>query len=103
MRSYVADLVGVEHVGHRHRFHGARDEADAQRILDMSKNSYPETGGIFAAAFGNASAGRYPAETPTPRQFPRILEALRDGGFSASEVDAIGGGNFLRAFRAVWG
>ena len=100
---YVTDLVGVEHVGIGTDFTALRDEADAQKILDMSKNSYPETGGIFAAAFGNASAGRYPAETPTPRQFPRILQALRDGGFSASDVDAIGGGNFLRAFRSVWG
>lgn len=100
---YVADLVGVEHVGIGTDFTALRNEADAQRVLDMSKNSYPETGGIFAAAFGNTSAGRYPPETPTPRQFPRILEALREGGFSASEVDAIGGGNFLRAFRAVWG
>lgn len=100
---YVADLVGVEHVGIGTDFTALRNEADAQRILDMSKNSYPETGGIFAAAFGNSSAGRYPKETPTPRQFPRILEALRDGGFSASEVEAIGGGNFLRAFRQVWG
>lgn len=100
---YVADLVGVDHVGIGTDFTALRNEADAQRILDMSKNSYPETGGIFAAAFGNTSAGRYPPETPTPRQFPRILAALRDGGFTASEVEAIGGGNFLRAFRAVWG
>lgn len=99
---YVADLVGVAHVGIGTDFSALRDDASAQRVLDMSKNSYPETGGIFAAAFGNSSAGRYPPETPTPRQFPRILQALRDGGFSADEVDAIGGGNFLRAFREVW-
>lgn len=100
---YVADLVGVAHVGIGTDFSALRDDATAQNVLDMSKNSYPETGGVFAAAFGNASAGRYPPETPTPRQFPRILQALRDGGFSADEVDAIGGGNLLRAFREVWG
>ena len=50
-------------------------------ILDMSKGSYPETGGIFAQAFGNDSAGRYPKETPTPRDFPNILDALSRGGF----------------------
>ena len=100
---YVADLVGVEHVGIGTDFSAVRDEASVRGILDMSKGSYPETGGVFAAAFGNDSAGRYPKETPTPRQFPRILEALARGGFSAAEVDAIGGGNFLRAFREVWG
>jgi membrane dipeptidase len=100
---HVADLVGVEHVGIGTDFSALKSDADAQRVLDMSKNSYPETGGIYAAAFGNSSASRYPVETPTPRQFPRMLEARRDGGFTAAEVDAIGGGNFLRAFRAVWG
>lgn len=100
---YVADLVGVEHVGIGTDFSAVRDEATVRYILEMSKGSYPETGGIFAQAFGNDSAGRYPKETPTPREFPKILDALSRGGFSASEVDAIGGGNFLRAFRQVWG
>jgi membrane dipeptidase len=100
---HVADLVGVEHVGIGTDFTAVQDDAFAQSILDMSKNEYPETGGVFAAAFGNASAGRYPKETPSPREFPRILDALRDGGFSAAEVEGIGGGNFLRAFRQVWG
>lgn len=100
---HVADLVGVEHVGIGTDFSAVRDESYAQAILEMSKGSYPETGGVFADAFGNTSAGRYPKETPTPRDFPRILDALQAGGFVAAEVDAIGGGNFLRAFRAVWG
>jgi membrane dipeptidase len=100
---HVADLVGVEHVGVGTDFSAVRDEATATSILEMSKGSYPETGGVFAAAFGNRSAGRYPKETPTPREFPRILEALARGGFTAAEVDAIGGGNFLRAFREAWG
>lgn len=100
---HVADLVGVEHVGIGTDFSAVRDEASVRFILDMSKGSYPETGGVFAAAFGNESKGRYPRETPTPREFPRILEALAEGGFAPGEVEAIGGGNFLRAFRAVWG
>lgn len=100
---HVADLVGVEHVGIGTDFSAVRDEASVQSILEMSRGSYPETGGVFAAAFGNSSAGRYPKETPTPREFPRILSALRDSGFSGAEVDAIGGGNFMRAFREVWG
>jgi membrane dipeptidase len=100
---HVADLVGVGHVGIGTDFSAVQDEASVRAILDMSKGDYPETGGVFAAAFGNDSAGRYPKETPTPRDFPRILDALARGGFSAAEVDAIAGGNFLRAFRQVWG
>jgi membrane dipeptidase len=100
---YVADLVGVDHVGIGTDFSAARDEASVRGILEMSKGSYPETGGAYAAAFGNTSAARYPRETPTPREFPRLLEALERGGFTRDEVARIGGGNFLRAFRAVWG
>jgi membrane dipeptidase len=100
---YVADLVGVDHVGIGTDFSAARDEASVRGILEMSKGSYPETGGAYAAAFGNTSAARYPRETPTPREFPRLLEALQRGGFTPAEVAKIGGGNFLRAFRAVWG
>jgi len=99
---YVADLVGVEHVGIGTDFTAVQDEESARFILDQSKNSHPETGGKYAQAFGNSSAGRYPIETPTPLQFPRILEALETGGFSREEVDAIAGGNFLRAFQEIW-
>jgi membrane dipeptidase len=100
---HVADLVGVDHVGIGTDFSAVRDEASVQSILELSKGSYPETGGSYAAAFGNSSAARYPRETPTPREFPRLLDALARGGFSASEVAQIAGGNFLRAFGVVWG
>jgi len=100
---YVADLVGVEHVGIGTDFSAVLDDESVRSILNMSKSSYPETGGVFAAAFGNDSKGRYPKETPTPREFPRILEALAQGGFTPREVEAIGGGNLLRAFGHAWG
>ncbi len=73
-------------------------------ILDMSKNSYPETGGIFAAAFGNDVGGPLPAgnaHAAAVSAHPRRACATADS--PRAEVDAIGGGNFLRAFRAVWG
>jgi membrane dipeptidase len=99
---HVADLVGVAHVGIGTDFSAVRDEASVRAILELSKGAYPETGGVFAAAFGNSSAARYPKETPTPRQFPLILDALSRAGFDTAEVEAIAGGNFLRALRAVW-
>lgn len=100
---YIADLVGVEHVGLGTDFSAVRDKTSVNVILEMSRGSYPETGGKYAEAFGNTSAGRYPKETPTPAQFPLILQALKEGGFSAGDIQAIGGGNYLRAFRQIWG
>lgn len=100
---YIADLVGVEHVGIGTDFSAVQNVQTVDSILQLSKGAYPETGGKYAAAFGNTSASRYPKETPSPDYFPLILEALEKGGFSKQEVAAIAGGNFLRAFAAIWG
>jgi membrane dipeptidase len=99
---YVANLVGPEHVGIGNDFACVQNVAEVDRILTLSKN-YREAAGVFIDAFGNDLAKRYPKETPTPREFPKILEALDRGGFTAAEVDGIAGGNFLRAFGKVWG
>ncbi|MEO6983957.1 MAG: membrane dipeptidase [Paralcaligenes sp.] len=100
---YIADLVGVEHIGIGTDFSAVQNEQSVRSILELSKGAYPETGGKYAQAFGNASAARYPTQTPSPAQFPRIIEALEKGGFSTQEVNAMAGGNFLRAFQQIWG
>ena len=100
---HVVNVVGIEHIGIGTDFAAVQDDATAQAVLDMSKARYERSGGEYARAFGNTSAGRYPAGVPSPRQFPKILEALERAGFSGSEIDAIAGRNFLRAFRAIWG
>jgi membrane dipeptidase len=98
---YVADLVGVEHVGLGTDFACVQDPADVDRVLKLSKD-YREAAGVYIEAFGNVLADRYPKETPTPRQFQKMLEALDRGGFTSSEIDGIAGGNFLRAFDTIW-
>ena len=98
---HIADMVGVEHLGIGTDFACIQDPAQVEAILDLSRN-YPGPAGVFINAFGNRLADRYPADTPTPRQFPLIIQALEKAGFSASEVDGIAGGNFLRAFTQIW-
>ncbi len=98
---YVANLVGLEHIGIGTDFACVQDPSDVDRVLSLSKG-YPEAAGVFIDAFGNDLVNRYPKETPTPRQFSRILEALDRGGFKASDIDGIAGGNFLRAFDEIW-
>lgn len=100
---HVANVVGIEHVGIGTDYAAVQDDATAQSVLDMSKARYERSGGEYARAFGNTSAGRYPAGVPSPRQFPMLLEALERGGFTGAEVDAIAGRNFLRAFGEIWG
>jgi membrane dipeptidase len=98
---YVANLVGAEHVGLGTDFACVQDPADVDRVLKLSKD-YREAAGVFIEAFGNVLANRYPKETPTPRQFQQMLEALDRGGFTSSEIDGIAGGNFLRTFDTIW-
>jgi membrane dipeptidase len=100
---HVANVAGIEHVGIGTDYAAVQDDATAQAVLDMSRARYERSGGEYARAFGNTSAGRYPAGVPTPRQFPSILEALGRAGFTGAQVDAIAGGNFLRALRDIWG
>jgi len=98
---YIADLVGVEHIGIGTDFACVQDPSKVEAILDLSRN-YPGPAGVFINAFGNRLADRYPKETPTPRQFPHILRALEQAGFSREEIAGIAGGNFLRAFAQIW-
>ena len=100
---HIAEVVGVEHIGIGTDFSVVQDEQTVRSILELSKGAYPETGGKYAEAFGNDSASRYPSETPTPSRFQSILEALEKGGFNPSEIEAIAGGNFMRAFGQIWG
>jgi membrane dipeptidase len=98
---YVANLVGAEHVGLGTDFACVQDPVDVDRVLKLSKD-YREAAGVYIEAFGNVLANRYPKETPTPRQFQQMLEALDRGGFTSNEIDGIAGGNFLRAFDTIW-
>lgn len=98
---YIADLVGVEHIGIGTDFACVQDPTRVEAILDLSRN-YPGPAGVFINAFGNRLSDRYPKETPTPRQFPAILHALDKAGFTQEEIAGIAGGNFLRAFAQIW-
>ena len=96
--SYIADLVGVDHVGIG---------------TDMSHGTYPDGDRIR----GKGLAGTYDQTIEgNPRSRLRAVEgfddwgqildvtaALRARGLSAADVDKILGGNFLRVFRQVWG
>lgn len=99
--AYVIALVGVEHAGIGTDFAAVKDEAVIQAILDRNRDHY-QAANAYAKAFGNSSAGRYPAGIPGPRQFPRLIEALERAGYTGAQIEAIAGGNFLRAYRDIW-
>ena len=44
-----------------------------------------------------------PAELGDAAGLPRLLDALRDAGFSAAEVEAIAWDNWRRVLERAWG
>jgi membrane dipeptidase len=100
---HAKNVAGIDHLGIGTDSATIGDPAAADIILTMSKEKFAGTAGDFVKAFGNKLEHRYPKETPTPREYQRILEALDRHGFTSGEIDKIAGGNFLRAFRDIWG
>jgi len=62
-----------------------------------------EIAGVGAVALGSDFDGAtMPAPLKDVAELPRLLDALRDGGFSAGEVEAIAWGNWRRVLEAAW-
>jgi membrane dipeptidase len=64
---------------------------------------YVERMGIDHVAFGSDFDGAVvPAELGGAAGFPKLVEALRDSGYAAADVDRITHGNWLRVLDATW-
>lgn len=86
---YVADLVGVEHVGLGLDYIFDRDE------LDDYVAANPQ---MFPPQLGYG-AGMHMVE---PEQLPELADILLARGFSDADLGAVLGGNWLRVARQVW-
>jgi len=100
---HVRDLVGIDHIGVGTDFAAIGRKGAADFFLAMSKDRFAGAAGDFVQAFGNQLESRYPRETPSPREYQRIVEALHRAELKADEIDKIVGRNFIRAFRDIWG
>ena len=91
--AYVADLVGVDHVGIGSDFF---ESESAVRFHAFFRVRYPE---VFADyRLDNV----YFDEFNRVDHFPLLTQALIDRGFSREETTKILGGNFMRVFDRVW-
>ena len=91
--AYVADLVGVDHVGIGSDFFESESPV---RFHAFFKVRYPEV-------FGNYELSNvYFDDFNRVDHFPRLTQALRERGFSVEDTKKILGGNFLRVFDRVW-
>ena len=91
--AYVADLVGVDHVGIGSDFFESESPV---RFHAFFKVRYPE---VFSAY---DLSNVYFDEFNRVDHFPLLTEALRARGFSVEDTTKILGGNFLRVFVQVW-
>ena len=91
--AYVADLVGIDHVGVGSDFFEGESLVRFEHLFrvrypDVIRQYTLET--VYADGFDGVAC------------FPRLTEALVERGFSDDDILKILGGNFLRVFLQVW-
>ena len=86
--AYVADLVGVEHVGLGLDY--VFDQEELQQFVRDHPEVFPAGKSFDTIAFA------------APEQIPEIAELLVARGFSEADTRAVLGGNWLRVARTVW-
>jgi len=98
--SYLGDLVGIDNVaiGSDHSEVTPRQEWDTQ----FGKGGrYPRITGLMGAWY--AYDTRFTESGSTVDDLPLVAEAVARLGLSASELEGVLGGSFLRVCRQVWG
>ena len=91
--AYVADLVGIDHVGIGSDFFESESPV---RFHAFFKVRYPEVFSEYDLS------NVYFDEFKRVEHFPKLTQALLKRGFSAEDTAKVLGGNFLRVFDAVW-
>lgn len=99
---HIGERVGYEHVGIGTDFPSVDSYEAVRHVMVMSRTKYAASGGDFSDAFGDVMEARYPVQTPTPAQFPRLTQALVEGGLSETQILGVLGGNFQRALGQIW-
>ncbi len=87
--TYVADMVGIDHVGISLDW----TPENLEGLTAANPRFWPKSEG-----YGQGSAMR----VASPRQLPEITEMLLDRGCAEADVRKILGGNFRRVAEAVW-
>jgi membrane dipeptidase len=97
-------LVGIVFCPAFLRADGADDPDTPLATLVAHVRHAAELVGIDRVGLGSDFDGAtMPAELTDVAALPRLLDALRDDGFSADEVEGIAWGNWRRVLAAAWG
>ena len=75
----------------------------ARRARSCSRTSTSRLGWRPRSAFGDVMEARYPEGDPDACPVPpSSAQALEEGGLTHSQIEAVLGGNFYRAFNECW-
>ena len=97
-------LVGIVFCPAFLRADGADDADTPLATLVAHVRHAAELVGVDRVGLGSDFDGApMPAELADVAALPHLLDALREDGFSADEVDAIAWGNWRRVLAAAWG
>jgi membrane dipeptidase len=97
-------LIGIVFCPAFLRADGADDVDTPLGTLVAHVRHAAELVGVDRVGLGSDFDGAsMPAELSDVAALPRLLEALRDDGFSADEVEGIAWGNWRRVLAAAWG
>ena len=97
-------IVGIVFAPAFVRADGANDPDTPLSTLVAHARHVAEVAGIDHVGLGSDFDGApLPAALGDVAALPRLIEALRDGGFSADEVERIAWGNWRRVLAAAWG
>lgn len=99
---YLVNLIGIEHVAFGSDLSEGTYKSEEQWQNSFGpRGMYPEVTGVLGPwfTFNSRLTEGYGSLADTPR----LGEALKRRGLSASDVDKVMGGNLLRVYGEVWG
>lgn len=99
---YVANLVGIDHVGIGSDWtQGLSEAAAAASMAALTK--YDRLIGEYSRVVGAGREVRRPGGLESPAGMSLIAETLVRRRYAEEDIRKILGGNFLRLFRQTWG
>ena len=102
MAARTVELMGIEHVGLGTDHHLNHSTEQARYwIMGRWTRSLPDYVDVVPTAWRGGVTG-WPSWIQTPADMPNLAQGLREHGFTAEEVAAIMGGNWLRQFDQVF-
>jgi membrane dipeptidase len=97
-------IVGIPYIVDFLRADGRLDPSTELATVVGHVRHVADRVGVAHVGFGSDfDGGEIPAAIGDVAGLPRLIEALRDDGFTADEVGAIAWGNWRRVLAATWG